>query len=216
MEVLYFGKAVGASGGTLMFSDDPQSFPQSQAPQQKLEITWYHPYHYDLVQNQVCQKRENEGAGKVDDMANWGKVATMKALPSLPQNWANSKLASLSTMFGSNWSHSQLWFHSPSSHLHMQPLPLQSPAPNTASWETPTTCALVSAWLLLGGNVLVVPRCIHLVESIDPSPPSPHGGDPSLPSRELAALPGNLSSDQHTDRFGGGGIQYCLQNLEQL
>ena len=90
-------------------------------------------------------KREHEGAGKVDDMANWGKVATMKALPSLPQNWANSKLASLSTMFGSNWSHSQLWFHSPSSHLHMQPLPLQSPAPNTASWETPTTCALVSA-----------------------------------------------------------------------
>ena len=125
MDVLYFGKAVGASGGTLMFSDDPQSFPQSEAPQQKLEVTWYHPCHRDLDPNQVCPKREDEGAGKVDDMANWGKVATMKALPSLPQNWANSKLASLSTMFASNWSHSQLWFHSPS-------LPLAHAAPPIA------------------------------------------------------------------------------------
>ena len=74
----------------------------------------------------------------------------------------------------------------PPSHLHMQPLPLQSPAFNTASWETPTTCALVSAWLLLGGNVLVVPRCIiHLVESRDPSLP------PRLVERPPPSLPGN-------------------------
>ena len=56
--------------------------------------------NYDLDSDQICPKKENEVAGKVDDMANWGKVA-MKALPSLPQNWANSHPPS-------NWPHS-LW-----------------------------------------------------------------------------------------------------------
>ena len=146
-------------------------------------------------------------------MANWGKVATMKALPSLPQNWANSKLASLSTMFASNWSHSQLWFHSPS-------LPLAHAAPPIAVTSSIQHCFLGNTNHLCTSLSLTITgrKCVGCAEvySLGRETPPRLVETPSLPSRELAALPGNLSSDQHTDRFGGGGIQYCLQNLDQL
>ena len=123
--------------------------------------------NYDLDSDQICPKKENEVAGKVDDMANWGKVARMKALPSLPRNWANSKLASLS-------SRSNVCLKlEPFSSLVPLSHPLAHAAPpipsqllfNTAAWETSSH---LCTRLLLGGNVLVAPRCIHLVENRQP------------------------------------------------
>ena len=112
------------------------------------------------------------GAGKVDDMANWGKAATMKALPSLPRNWANwphshSLLQCLAQIgailiFGSTLPPNHPSHLSSPSHLHMQPLPSNSLF-NTALGKP--LCTLVSPRLLLGGNG-IIPRGTGLIPGV--------------------------------------------------